>query len=156
MQIMKFRFQFRSARFNLDKENWPKVSDFKGESIRKWLIDLLKNDGVDILEEKNSWEGWSNIVAYENNKYLITCFGMDPEGGEDSDYDQHIDSDCEDDEEEYLDRKSDVFIRVHKYRSLLQRFLGKNKLNKNDPIFLIIKKHILEINDISRYALYEE
>lgn len=107
---------FVTAKFDVSKETPNPINPIAGESVLIWLQKQLANAeyGCD-LPDTEDW-GWYTHAGRGGFQYLI---------GASADVDGPV-------------QNVEWIIQVHRLRSMKDKFLGRNKLTKDDPLFKCI------------------
>ena len=103
--------------FDLSKETPNDINAVAGESVLKWAVEQLKENGYESTPpEAEDW-GWCAYVTGRGVRYLVGA-SADPTETTTS---------------------ADWTIQIHRERSLKDRFTGRNKLTPDDPLSALIE-----------------
>jgi hypothetical protein len=131
---MHYVISFESKQFDLDNEEENPINPIKGKSVGEWIINLLKNEGIEVTEvDAEDW-GWYSYATYQGNKYLVGFIGLPAESKDDA---------------------PEIIVQVDKPRSFFDSILGKNKLTKDDPLLSIVEGHVKGIQDIASFEVIQ-
>ena len=125
---------FKTDLFDVSREKPNNINPIAGHSVLLWLRGGLVKAGYRVTEPDTEDWGWYVDVNGESGSYLV---------GASADADATA--------------PMDWVVQVHKYRSLKDKILGRNKMQADDPLSALIERLIraearLEEVDVARDA----
>ncbi len=119
---MDFRhFVFQTAGFqDSDVTRQQNVNEIEGHSLALWLSSQLKSacfNASDIWAEDH---GWDFSLGHDSSKYLCACS-------------------LAGDEEKPDEPRREGHVTLNKSRSLMDKLMGRNKLEPGDPVAAAIR-----------------
>lgn len=116
---MHFAISFKSAMFDVSKENENPINPIYGESLLIWLKDQLSG-GYDISSPDAEDWGWYSYVNCDGRQYILGA----------SSYFEEVD-----------DPKAELewILQIDKQRSFKEKLLGREKMTKSDPCLQLLK-----------------
>ena len=110
---MAYIIEFKTAKFDPAKEPPNPINAIAGQSVLVWLREVALPAATD--PDHADW-GWYIEVQIEGAGYLVGSICYEPEEGSSS------------------GPERDWLIQIHKNRSLIDKLLGRNKLQGDDPL----------------------
>lgn len=117
---MAHLIEFKTTRFDPSKEPPNPINPIAGRSVLVWLRENLLPTATEPSHE--DW-GWYMDVQYEGTWYLIGSI-------------------CFEHKEDSVGPEYDWMLQIHKNRSFLDKVLGRNKIQINDPLVTKIVRAI--------------
>lgn len=109
---MAHLIEFKTAKFDPSKEPPNRINPIAGQSVLVWLRETALPSATE--PDYEDW-GWYMEVELGGTSYLIGSICYEPAEG-------------------VIGPERDWLVQIHKSRSLLNRLLGKNKLEAGDPL----------------------
>lgn len=118
---------FRTAKFDVRREDPHPINPIYGQSVLRWLRAELAKAGYTVTEPSTEDWGWYVDAEREGAHYLV---GASAEAGGPTLYIEWI-------------------IQVHKHRSMKDKILGQNKMAAVDPLVAFIERLVREDPEIA-------
>ncbi|WP_053982333.1 hypothetical protein [Marinagarivorans algicola] len=126
---MNKAIHFKTSMFDVSTEKENPINPVFGLSLLEWLRAELKNE-VDItVPDAEDW-GWYSELEWDGAKYLIGSAAFYEKG---------------DDPNQELE----WVFQVHRYRTLKEKILGRNKMSESNACFQYFKKIFENHSDIT-------
>lgn len=119
---MSLVIHFKTSKFDVSKERENSINPFYGHSLLDWLKSELK-DSVQISDPDEEDWGWYSELEYDGRNYMI---------GACADFERGDDPTAE----------IEWVFQLHKDRTLIEKILGKNKLDEADGCFALFKEFL--------------
>ena len=118
---MPYLIEFRSGLFDVSAEPKNPVNPVFGHSLLKWLSSRLNSEGIETPDPDYEDWGWYFDVSGYGSNYLVGAASVTHDEGT-------------------TDEPIDWMVQVHKHRRMLDKVLGKNKLEGADPLCRLIER----------------
>jgi hypothetical protein len=109
---MAHLIEFRTSRFDPSKEPPNPINPIAGQSVLVWLRESVLPNATE--PDFEDW-GWYTEVESEGAWYMVGSI-------------------CFEQREGSVGPERDWMLQIHRHRSFLDRVLGRNKLQVNDPL----------------------
>jgi hypothetical protein len=130
---MNQALHFKTAKFDVSKETQNPINPIYGHSLLDWLRAELKEE-IEISKlDAEDW-GWYSELEFNESIYLIGACAFFAEG---------------DDPNEKLE----WVFQVEKHRFIIEKLLGRNKMNANDECFIFFKSFLEKQTDITEICV---
>ena len=107
---MAHLISFTTTKFDATKEPPNPINPIAGHGLLTWLREELRKIGWDVTEPDAEDWGWYYYAQKSGTSYLVGASG-------------EMDGDTP---------PTDWIIQIHKKRTLVQKFTGKNKMSDDD------------------------
>lgn len=126
---MHYIVTFETNLFDLNSEKENPINPIHGLSVGEWIVPLLKDREVNSSPiEPEDW-GWFLNAEYKRHRYMLGFIALESENDGEN---------------------LEVIIHVDKKRTLLERILMKNKMQKNDELLNIVEVLSSQIPNVSK------
>ena len=120
-------FTFATSAFgDPDEIRKQNVNEIEGNSLARWLSGELKSRGIDASEVWAEDHGWDFSIMHAGAKYLCACSREDGEGG-----------------------PAEAHVTLHKSRSVMDKMMGRNKLDPADAAIAAIRSALTASADVN-------
>lgn len=116
---MQFTLSFKTAMFDVTKEDENPVNPIFGQSLLVWLKGIISDDLEMESPDAEDW-GWYSYIHWKGRKYLLGSTAYFEEGDDPRA------------EIEYV-------LQIHKIRSFKEKLFGHEKMSHEDECFTYIK-----------------
>ncbi len=111
---------FKTSKFDVSRERENPINSVYGHSLLDWLGEKLK-DQVDMTAPDAEDWGWYSYLEWQGRKYLLGASVHYPVPT------------CSTGDLEWV-------FQIDKQRSLMEKILGKEQMNRNDSCVMFFKK----------------
>ena len=123
---------FETARFNLSRARQHFINPCCfGDDLAEWLEPRLEVQGVSVIDLYQEDWGWEMKCEVDDYVYFIGISGIPEREG--SNFGQWR-------------------LLFTKQRSFIERLAGKNRLDRNEPIILLVKELIREVDTVGHFG----
>ncbi|MBI5622177.1 MAG: hypothetical protein HY924_00215 [Elusimicrobia bacterium] len=109
---------FSTEKFDVSKETPNPINPIPGQSVLKWIRQNLRSGHYKATEPDTEDWGWYMDVAGGEASYLVGASG----------------------EPDKSKAAVEWVIQIHKHRSIIEKLLGRNKMDSNDPLSTMIER----------------
>ena len=116
------QFAFKTSAFiDTPDKLAENVNEIHGHALASWVSGALRAAGLDASEPWAEDHGWDFSVAHGGANYLLACSVEEGEGG----------------------------VVLHKARSLMDKLMGRNKLEAGDAVAAAVRAALAGCADVS-------
>jgi hypothetical protein len=128
---MAYLISFTTARFDVSSEKPNSINPIAGQSVLLWLREELLSAQYRVTEPDTEDWGWYIDVEGADASYLV---GASADAAEPTPTVEWV-------------------VQVHKYRSIKDKVLGRNKMAADDPLFALIERLVRGDNSIEAVSV---